>query len=76
MWEVYEFLAQLTDFGKQVKIRLVEMDKSQTWLREQISNETGLYCDSSRLAKFLSGAKPSPTIEGAIQRLLFQSDGG
>jgi len=63
-------LAQLTDFGKAVKKRLIDIDKSQTWLNEQIAKETGMFCDSSRLAKILSGAQNSAAIEGAIRNIL------
>lgn len=44
-----------TDFGKAVKIRLIEMEKDQTWLIEQVKERTGDYFDSSYLYKLLTG---------------------
>lgn len=44
-----------TDFGKAVKIRLVEIDKDQEWLIERVKEETGDYFDSSYLHRILTG---------------------
>ena len=63
-------MAQLTDFGKSVKMRLIVIDKSQAWLNRQIANQTGMYCDSSRMAKILTGKQKSPVIEAAIKSIL------
>lgn len=49
-------MAQLSDFGKAVKIRLIEMDKSQDWLIKQVQERTGDYFDSSYLWRIMSGA--------------------
>jgi hypothetical protein len=45
----------LSDFGKSVKIRLIELEKDQTWLIEQVKERTGDYFDGSYLHKILSG---------------------
>ena len=49
-------MAKTNDFGKAVKIRLVEMEKTQAWLIEQVKEKTGdMSCDSSWLHRILSG---------------------
>ena len=45
----------ITDFGKAIKIRLIEMEKEQNWLIEQVKERTGDYFDSSFLYKIMSG---------------------
>lgn len=47
-----------TDFGKQVRIRLIEMGKTQEWLIEQVKERTGDFFDSSYLHKLLTGKLP------------------
>ncbi len=48
-------MAKTSDFGKAVKIRLVEMEKTQEWLIEQVRERTGDYFDGSYLHKILTG---------------------
>ena len=60
-------LAKTSEFGKEVKIKLVEMDKNQAWLIERVKERTGLYLDSSYLAKILSGTMATPRIVAAIR---------
>ncbi len=45
-------------FGKQVRIRLIEMDKTQEWLIDQVKERTGDFFDSSYLHRILSGKVP------------------
>ena len=47
-----------TEFGKQVRIRLIELDKTQEWLIEQVKEKTGDFFDSSYLHKLLAGKLP------------------
>ncbi len=47
-----------TDFGKQVRIRLIELGKTQEWLIEQVKERTGDFFDSSYLHKLLTGKLP------------------
>lgn len=47
------------NFGKAVKIRLIEMDKTQAWLIEQVKEKTGDFFDSSYLHRILSGKLPA-----------------
>ena len=48
-------LEVISGFGKAVKIRLIELDKDQNWLIEQVKEQTGDYFDSSYLHRLLSG---------------------
>jgi len=65
-------LAKINDskFGKAVKIRLIEMDKTQDWLCEAVRNRTGLYFDTSYLWKVLNGVLSTPKIIEAIRDIL------
>ena len=60
----------ITDFGKEIKKRLIDMDKSQKWLIEQVSSETGLYFDRSYIHKIMTGKLVSPKIVSAICKVL------
>lgn len=48
-------MANLTLFGKECKKRLIDLDKPQTWLIEQVRAATGLYFDDSYLYKIQTG---------------------
>ena len=49
-------MAITSDFGKAVKIRLIELDKNQTWLIDQVKERTGdSSFDHSWLHRILSG---------------------
>ena len=54
-------MASKINFGKQVRIRLIEMDKTQEWLIEQVKERTGDFFDSSYLHRILSGKLPGDT---------------
>lgn len=60
----------LTDYGKSVKKRLIEMDKSQEWLIEQLKRKTGKFVDSSLLNKILTGKSNSLTIKSALDEII------
>jgi len=59
-----------TDFGKAIKIRLVELDKQQIWLIEQVKERTGLYFDDSYLHKIMTGSATPMKIITAIREIL------
>ncbi len=63
-------MAQLTEFGKEIKKRLVDMDQRQVWLIEQVREKTGLYFDDSYLYKISTGLLATPKIVGAIREIL------
>lgn len=48
-------MANANDFGKRVKIRLIELGKTQEWLISQVKEKTGDFFDSSYLHRILSG---------------------
>lgn len=51
-------MAVTSDFGKAVKIRLIELEKDQNWLIEQVKERTGDYFDSSYLYRLMAGKLP------------------
>ena len=48
-------VAQVSEFGKAVKIRLMELGRTQEWLVDQVRERTGDYFDSSYLYRILTG---------------------
>lgn len=63
-------MATTNDFGKAVKIRLIEMEKSQAWLIEQVKEKTGLYFDDGYLWKICAGVLSTPKVMAAIREIL------
>ena len=62
---------QLTAYGKQIKIKLVELDRTQAWLIEQVKKILpGKYLDTSNLYKITTGEINSPDIQSAINQVL------
>lgn len=51
-------MAKTSDFGKAVKIRLIELERDQNWLIEQVKERTGDFFDSSYLHRLLVGKLP------------------
>ena len=62
--------AKSTQFGKEIKKRLVDIDQRQSWLIEQVRLKTGLYFDSSYMCKIISGQLNTPSIVQAIREIL------
>lgn len=58
------------DFGKEVKKKLVDIDRTQAWLAQEITKKTGLYMDSSRMSKICCGVDRSPKVIAAIREIL------
>lgn len=71
---------QTTEFSRAVKKRLIDLDKKQTWLIQQVRERTGLYFDDSYLSKILTGKLATPRIVQAIREILdlpaAEGDGG
>lgn len=63
-------MAQLTAFGKDIGKRLIDLDKPQTWLIEEVRNKTGLYFDDSYMYKIKTGQLSTPKIVHAIRDIL------
>lgn len=64
----------LTKFGLEVKIKLMESQKTQEWLIEEIKKETGLFVDSSLMNKVLTGRRKASKIVQAIKKILAMED--
>ena len=62
--------AGLTPFGKEIKKRLVDIERTQAWLIEQVRGVTGLYFDRSYMYKIQTGQLATPKIVQAIQDIL------
>ena len=63
-------VATFTPFGKAIKKRLVDVDRDQNWLIEQVAATTGLYFDRSYLHKIMTGKLSTPSIVLAIREIL------
>lgn len=62
--------AKLSNFGKEIKKRLLDIDQNQNWLIERVKEKTGLYFDSSYMNKILTGTAKTPSITRAICEIL------
>lgn len=63
-------MAKLCTFGKEIKKKLVDIDKNQEWLITQVRKDTGLYFDSSYLYKIIVGNISTPKIVDSIRKIL------
>ena len=63
-------MAQPTEFGKEVKKRLVDINQNQIWLINQVKGKTGLFLDSGYLNKILTGRRNAPKVVQAIREIL------
>lgn len=63
-------MAQLTEFGKDIGKRLIDIGQSQMWLIERVKESTGLYFDDSYLYKIKTGRLSTPKIVQAIRDIL------
>lgn len=59
-----------SSFGKEIKKRLVDLDRNQMWLITQVRNRTGLYFDGSYLYKVMCGKLDTPRVVQAIREIL------
>ena len=49
--------AQYTEFGKSIKKKLIDYSITQDQLCAEVSEKTGLYCDSSYLNRIMTGKR-------------------
>lgn len=61
---------ELCEFGVEVKTKLIEINKNQTWLIEEVRKETGMYVDTGYLNKIFTGKRKAPKIRDAITKIL------
>lgn len=58
--EKKESIKKVSDFGISVKIRLMEMQRTQSWLIDQVKERSGdNFFDSSWLHRILTGQTPA-----------------
>jgi len=60
----------LTDYGKKVKIALIQRDMKQVELMKEINKRTGLTVDDSYMSKIMRGIRTPPKIINAINEIL------
>ncbi len=60
----------ISEYGTKIKMRLVELGKSQNWLIGKVSEQTGLFFDSSYLYKIMCGKEKSRNVINAINSIL------
>lgn len=72
----------VSDFKKTVKHRLVDLDKTQEWLMQEIRKRTaskgkpdGMFIDSSYLQKILNGQRKGKKIVPVICEILDIEEG-
>lgn len=68
--------AVLTPFGREIKKRLIDLDKPQYWLIEKVAERTGLYFDRSYMYKIQTGQLSTPKVVQAICEILDLPDQG
>lgn len=64
----------LTPFGKAVKKRLIDLDRTQAWLIKRVAETTDLYFDRSYMYKIQTGQLATPSIIQAICKILDLSE--
>lgn len=57
-------------FRKAVKHKLIDLDKTQTWLCQEVSRRSGRYCDSNTLKKIYDGKLPGSAVIPVIREIL------
>jgi transcriptional regulator with XRE-family HTH domain len=60
----------LTEYGKKIKIALIERDMTQVELMKEINKRTGLMVDDSYMSKIKRGIRTPPRIISAINEIL------
>ena len=66
-----EFKKPLSDYGKKIKIALMEQNRKQEWLIAEVkSRYPDVYIDSSNLYKILIGEITSGKVVSAINEIL------
>lgn len=60
----------ITNYGKMVKKRLIDLERTQNWLTEEVNKITGLHSDSKYIGKVLRGVRQSQNVKSAINEVL------
>lgn len=73
--KISESRKPLTDYERNIKIRLIEINKTQKWLIKEVKKLLpNKYLDCSNLHKIMAGKIKSPDIVAAINQVLEISD--
>lgn len=67
-------MAQLTEFGKKIKVALIERGQTQNWLIEEMRKDTGMYVDTSALHRIMTGKLNSSRLTASIRKILVLPD--
>ena len=62
--------SKFTEFGVAVRVKLIQIGKSQKWLEDEVSQKTGLFVDNSYMHKILTGHRNAPKVVAAIREIL------
>ena len=57
-------------FGIEAKKRLIEMNKTVTWLAQSVAEDTGQYVDVPYLCRIWTGERNPPKIVASICKIL------
>ena len=60
----------LCEFGQNIEICLVKINRTNAWLIEQVAKDTGKYFDRSYLHKIKTGEIATPSIVASIRTIL------
>ena len=60
----------MTEYGKIVKKKLVDIDKTQVWLIKEVKSRRNCYLNSAYLSHLLSGERNAPAIKAEINKIL------
>lgn len=63
-------MAQFTDFGKSVKKALIDGNRKEAWLIDEIKDRTGLFVDYGYLYKIMTGERAAARVVDAINEIL------
>ena len=63
-------MAKITEYGRKIKLSLMDAEKTQTWLISEVHQKTGLYFDDSYLYRIMYGTLRTPKIITAINEIL------
>ena len=75
---MFERKNAVTPFGITIKTKLLELNRTQNWLIEQVkAMDTSVYVDSSVINKVLTGQIKTGKVVDAIKRVLnIEENGG
>lgn len=60
----------LCEFGQNIEIRLVKINRTNAWLIDEVAKDTGKYFDRSYLHKIKTGEVATPGIVSSIRKIL------